>query len=142
MGSPGQQPTPLVQLPVLPVEIQTTGGVYTPPGRSLIVLPCWFLALPAQWQVHPPLGSAGACAASSLGGQFILPLSTLLRWHGRTFHVVLLGSEGCPWPICPVSPKTDPHPLPSVIHVLVSTLQWISVWLPVTFPTCCGTSLP
>ena len=142
MGNPGQQPTPLVQLPALPVEIQATCGVCTPQGRSLVVLLYWFPALPAQQWVCLPLGSAGACAANGLGRRFALPLSALLRQHGRTSHVVLPGSEGCPWPTYLAFPKTDPHPSPYLAHVPVSALQLISIWLPVTFPTSCSTLLP
>ena len=44
-----------------------------------------FLALPAEWQVCPPLGSAEACSASGLGRQSALPLSALQWQHAEHF---------------------------------------------------------
>ena len=109
-------------------------GVYTPRGRSLIVLPCWSLALPAWWGT-PTSGLSWGICCNGTSGWFVLPLSVLLRQHGRTFCAILLGSVDCPWPNCSEFPGTNPCPWPFLICIWVSTLQQISGWLLETFPT-------
>ena len=81
MSDLGWQQTPLPRWPVLLVENQVTYGAYKPLSRYRGVPPCWSLAGPAEWQVCPPLGSAGAYATSNLSGWLILPPFALRRRH-------------------------------------------------------------
>ena len=48
---------------VLQEETQGVSATYKPPGIAPAVLPWMFLALPAEWQVCLPLGSAEAYSA-------------------------------------------------------------------------------
>ena len=127
-GSPGRDPSSLVAC--------------KPPDKSRRVPHGWFLALPAQWQAHLPLVSAGAYAASGLGRWSILLPSALQRQHEGTFRVESPGSVGCLQPTGFELPETSLHPLPFWAPAQVSAPQQISTEPLYTFPVCCGLLLP
>ena len=85
-------------------------AVCKPPGIAPAVLLWKFLAPPAEWQVHLPLGSAEATSAGGLGGLSIPPLSAIWLLHAGTFHALLPSDEGCLLPIRPGPQGRAPHP--------------------------------
>ena len=81
------QPTPLVHnCLVFLVENQANDGVYTPPGRSLIVLPCWSLAPTSSTAGMPASGlSWGMCCQWPRQTICSTSFHPSEMQHGRTF---------------------------------------------------------
>ena len=142
LGCLGEMPSLPRGLPALQEGFWVASVICILPNISQAVPPWLFLALPAEWWVCPPLGSAGACSVSSLSRQFVLPPSTLLQRHAKTFHTISPSNGGYPKPICSESLGIALHPSPFLFPLPASTHQQIAILPPGTSPACCGILLP
>ena len=106
-------------------ESQATCAIYRPQDISSSS-PLWSsVALPTEWQVHPPPGSVGACAAGGLSGWSTLPPSVLHLQHVKTSCAKSWDGVGYLQASCSGAPGTTPHPWPTPILEMAGAPWWI-----------------
>ena len=83
---------PLPLILVLQVVIQEAFLACIPQGTRTVILSCWYVGLPAGWQISLPQGPALVASFDDLSKLFALPLFILHLQHDGTSHRASLGS--------------------------------------------------
>ena len=83
-------------------------------------------SLPIPWQIGLPQDQVNICCPGGLGRTCILPLSTLIPWHGGTSCAVLLTGGEFQDPTRGIHPRRVPDPPATLIHEWRSLFLWFS----------------